>query len=107
MSELETRLNEMRADVETWQQVAAEMHTAAQTVAGLKGVQSAFGYLGRQAEADTTYATLNDTLHSLAQQANTIFKDVEGKLNRVIRVYEGKEAQNRQLVSDVKEGWNF
>ncbi|MEO3867519.1 hypothetical protein ABGB18_01675 [Nonomuraea sp. B12E4] len=107
MSELETRLDEMRKDAETWQQVAEAMNTAAQTLAELRSVRNAFGYLGRQGDADTTYATLNDTLHGLAQQADRTFQDVEGKLTTVIRVYEGMEARNRQLVRDVKEGWNF
>jgi hypothetical protein len=107
MSELETHLNEMRKDVAAWQQAAAEMNKAAQTVAELKSVQTAFGYLGKKGDADTTYATLNDTLHGLAQQADTTFKDVEGKLNTVIRVYEGKEAQNKELVNKIKQGWNF
>ncbi|GII87376.1 hypothetical protein Ssi03_53660 [Sphaerisporangium siamense] len=107
MSELEARLKEMREDVEAWRQAAAEMNKVAQIVGELKSVQTAFGYLGKRGEADTTYATLNDTLRSLAQQADATFKDVEGKLNTVIRVYEGTEERNKELVSRVKKGWNF
>ncbi|TDD94646.1 hypothetical protein [Actinomadura rubrisoli] len=107
MSELEARLNEMRKDTATWKDAAEEMRKAAKMVADVKDLSTAFGYLGRKGQADTTYATLNDTLKSLADQADTVFRDVEGKLGKVISVYEGAEAQNKELVNRIKAGWTF
>ncbi|MER5644689.1 hypothetical protein [Streptosporangium sp. NPDC002524] len=107
MSELEARLAEMRKDLAAWQEAAEAMNQAARTVAGLKDLRTAFGYLGYKADADTTYATLNDTLRSLAEQADKIFQDVEDKLQAVISAYEGTEKTNQELVDNIKKGWTF
>ncbi|WP_157429935.1 type VII secretion target [Actinomadura oligospora] len=107
MSELEARLKEMREDVTGWDQIAGEMRKAAHNVAQVKDLKEAFGYLGEKAGVPSAYTTLNDTLRSLAEQADAAFRDVENKLETVIKVYEGKEEENRELVKGVKEGWNF
>ncbi|MEV4254027.1 hypothetical protein AB0J52_12790 [Spirillospora sp. NPDC049652] len=107
MSELEARLNEMRKDVTTWDQIAGEMRKAAHNVAQVKDLKEAFGYLGEKAGVPNAYTTLNDTLRSLAELADVAFRGVENKLNTVIKVYEGKEEENHKLVTAIKEGWKF
>lgn len=107
MSELEVRLQEMRKDATAWGEAATEMRKAGKVVTDVKDLKEAFGYLGEKAGTDIAYAALNDTLRSLTEQADVVFRDVQKKLNTVIAVYEGTETHNRDLINGIKRGWRF
>ncbi|WP_157995723.1 hypothetical protein [Thermomonospora amylolytica] len=107
MTELEARLQEMRKDVAVWQDMAGEMRQVGGVIAGLQDVRNAFGYLGKSVGTDQAFAAVHNVLQTLSKEADGTFRDVANRLQTVIRVYEGKETQNQELIKKVREGWRI
>ncbi|GAA4241069.1 hypothetical protein GCM10022254_68450 [Actinomadura meridiana] len=107
MSELEVALKYLHKDSETWTQGGKVMEKAAQEVAAMKDLSAGFGYLGKKANCDTTYATLNDTLVSVGMQAGKVFRDASHKLDTVAKAYEHAEELSADQVKKIRHGWHI
>jgi DNA repair ATPase RecN len=107
MSELEVALRELHKDTETWRKAAETMTKAAQEVAAVKDLSTAFGYLGKKAECDTTYATVNDTLKNVGEQASKVFQEISGNLDTVVKTYRGTEELTAAEIKRIKTGWHL
>ncbi|MFE9103839.1 MULTISPECIES: hypothetical protein [Actinomadura] len=107
MSELEVALKHLHKDADNWRNAAKVMEKAARDVAAMKDLASGFGYLGKKAECDTTYATLNQTLVNVGGQAGKVFQEIAHKLDTVGRAYEHAEEMNVADVKKIRQGWHI
>jgi len=107
MSELEVALKALQKDVATWRNAAKTMDDASQQVAAVKDLSAAFGYLGKKAECDTTYATVNDTMENVGGQAAKVFQEIAGNLEKVVKTYQGTEEMTAEEIKSIKTGWHL
>ena len=107
MSELEVALKELQKDAGNWREAAGTMTKASQQVAAVRNLSTAFGYLGKKAECDTTYTTVNETLTNIGEQASKVFQEIGSNLDTVVKTYRGTEELTAQQIRRIKSGWHL
>jgi len=107
MGELEVALKALQKDVTTWRNSANTMNDASWQVAAVRDLSVGFGYLGKKAECDTTYATVNDTMKNVGEQAAEVFQEIADNLETVIKTYRGTEEMTAEEIKKIKKGWHL